>query len=114
MHVAILLRDDVEVDVGSFGHEALDGEEVEILAQAVEGGAAEEGLRDALLGDVGGGGGGDAFAGELDDVGAEVFGELEAGFEGALALGGFVFVASGRGGRRARRRGLRRGGRRGR
>ena len=89
---AIFLGDDVEVDVGGFGHEALDGEEVEVFAEAVEGGAAEEGLRDALLGDVGGGGGGDAFAGEVDDVGAEVFGELEGGFEGALAVGGFVFV----------------------
>ena len=86
------LVDDVEVDVRGFGHEALDGEEVEVFAQAVESGAAEEGLRDAVLGDVGGGGGGDALAGEMDDVGSEVFGELEAGFEGAFGFGGFVFV----------------------
>ena len=65
---------------------------VEIFAQAVEGGAAEDGLGDAVLGDEGGGGGGDVLAGEVDDVGAEVGGELEAGFEGALAFGGFVFV----------------------
>jgi hypothetical protein len=54
--LAILLRDDVEVDVWGFGHEALDGEEVQVFAQAMEGRAAEENLRDALLGDVGGGG----------------------------------------------------------
>ena len=78
--------------MGSFRHEALDGEEVEVLAEAMKGGAAEECLGNALLSDVGCGGGGDAFAGELDDVGAEVFGELEAGFKGALGLGRLVFV----------------------
>ena len=81
-----ILVDDVEIDVRGLRHEALDGEEVEVLAKAVECGAAEERLRDALLGDVGGGGRRDALAGEMDDVGSEVFGELDAGFEGALAL----------------------------
>jgi len=35
--LTVLVGDDVEVDVGGFGHEALDGEEVEIFAEAVEG-----------------------------------------------------------------------------
>jgi hypothetical protein len=78
--------------VGGFRHEALDGEEIEIFFETVKGGAAKEGLGDALLGNVGGGGRGDALAGEMHDVGAEVFGEFEAGFEGALALGGLVFA----------------------
>src|ERR1700735_4377005 len=90
--LAILLRDDVEVDVRGFGHEALDGEEVEVFFQAVEGRTTEERLRDALFGDVGGGDRSDALAGEVDNVGSQVFGELEASFEGALALGGFVLV----------------------
>src|ERR1700727_602319 len=90
--LTILLRDDVEADVRGFGPEGLEGEEVEVFFQAVEGGTTEERLRDALLGDVGGGDRSDALAGEVDDVGSQVFGELEAGFEGAFALGGFVLV----------------------
>lgn len=88
--LAVLVGDDVEVDVGSFRHEALDGEEIEIFAQAVERGAAKDGLRDALLGDVGGGGGGDVLASQQDDLCAEIGGELEAGVEGALVFGGLL------------------------
>ena len=65
-----LLRDDVEVDVGSFGHEFLDGEVVKVAAQAVGGGAAHDGLGDAIFAHEGGRGAGGICAGKGYDLGA--------------------------------------------
>ena len=81
------MGDDVQVDVGGLGHEALDGHEVEIFSQAMECGASEDGLRDAVFGDVGGGGRGDVFCGEMDDLRTQILRELDAGFECSLAFG---------------------------
>jgi len=91
--LVLFLRDDVQIDVGSFGHEPLDREVVEILAQAVERGAADDGLRDAVIADVGGVGAGGVRAGEVDDGRAKVGGEAETGVEGAFALGLGVAIA---------------------
>jgi len=79
--LVLFLRDDVQVYVRSGCHEALDGEEVEILLEALERGAAEDGLSDPVLCGVGSGGDGDVGACQANDIGAEVAGELQIFFE---------------------------------
>ena len=88
-----LLVDDVQVDVRSFREKTLDGQEIQVLAQAVESRAAEHGLGDAMLGDECGGSGGDVLAwGKMDDVGTQVLRELDAGLQVALALCGLILL----------------------
>lgn len=81
------LSDYVEIDLGGLGHEALDGEEVDVFSQAGECGPAEDGLGNAVFGDEAGGSGGDVLTLQGDDLRAEVGSELDVGFEGALAFG---------------------------
>jgi hypothetical protein len=77
----------------SLGHEPLDGEVVEIFSQTLERGATDDGLRDAMLADVGCIGAGGVGAGEVDDGRTKVGGEAKAGVEGTLALGLGVAIA---------------------
>ena len=72
-------------------HEALNREVVEVLAQPVQRGAAEDGLGDAVFLDEGRGGGRDVLAVEMNDLCAEVGGKLQARLQGTAALGASSF-----------------------
>ena len=53
---ARVLRDDVQVDLGSLRHKLLDGKVVEVLFEAAESGTAKDGLGNTMLCHKGGGG----------------------------------------------------------
>ena len=75
------MGDDVDVDGGDVAEEAVDDVEVEEIADAGGGGAAEDDLGDAFFFGEGGHGGGDVFTLEADYFCAEVFGEADVGVE---------------------------------
>ncbi len=70
----------------SVRHELLDRKVVQVFAKSVERRAPENDLGDAMLGDVRGCGGGDAFAFEVHDGGAQIICELQVRLEDMLAL----------------------------
>jgi len=89
----LLLRDDVKVDIGSFGHEPLDRKVIQIFSQTMQCRATHDGLRDAVIADIGGIRACSVVAGEVDDGCAKVRSKAQAGVEGALALGLGIAIA---------------------
>jgi hypothetical protein len=81
-----LLGDDMQIDVRGFRHELLDRQVIQVLAQTMQSGPSDDGLRDPVLTNIGRRRTGSVASREIHDGRTEVPGKLKARFQRSLSF----------------------------